>query len=76
MGAFGIFFACYFGALLMKLIGFPGFKDIAWGWFIAAPILFPIVRLLWMVLSFCFYAAFGFIALYGIVQLIIWMYTL
>lgn len=76
MGAFGIFFACYFGVLFLKLIGVPGFKDIRWGWFIVAPILFPILRLLWAVLSFCFYAALGFAALYGMIQLTIWALTL
>lgn len=76
MGAFGIFFACYFGALFLKLIGFPGFKEIGWGWFILAPILFPILRALFGILSFCFYVAFGFAAVYGIVQLVIWMYSL
>jgi hypothetical protein len=76
MGAFGIFFACYFGAIFLKIIGFPGFKDIKWGWFIVAPILFPIVRLLWVVLSFCFYVAFGFAAMYGIVELVLWASTL
>jgi hypothetical protein len=58
--------------MFLKILGAPGFKKIGWGWFILAPIVFPILKLLWYCLSFVFWAACGLAGVYGIAQLVIW----
>jgi len=75
MGAIGYFLIIWLGAMFLKIIGVPGFKDIKWSWFILAPILYPLIKVLWYVLKFCFFAALGFAVTYGVAQLIIWVYA-
>lgn len=70
MGFLGYFFITYFGAMLLKIMGVPGFKEIGWGWFIVAPILVPLLRLLWGILAFCFYAAVCFGVLWMVYKLV------
>ncbi len=75
MGAIGYFLAIWLGAMFLKIIGVPGFKDIKWRWFILAPILYPIIRVLVYVIGFCFFAALGFAVCYYGAQAIIWIYA-
>lgn len=63
----------YFAALFLKIVGAPGFKKIGWGWFILGPIILPILKLLWMCLSFIFWAAVALGGIYLLSELIIWM---
>lgn len=72
----GYFFAIYFGAIALKLFGVPGFKEISWGWFILAPILAPLLRIIWYIVCFCFYAALGLAVCWYGSKLIIWISNL
>ena len=72
MGTLGIFFVCYFGSMFLKIIGVSGFKEIGWGWFLIAPILFPILRGLFWVLQWVFYCAMGFAVTYYAAKLVVW----
>ena len=63
----------YFAALFLKIVGVPGFKNVSWAWFILGPVIFPILRLLWGIISFVFWAAVGLGGIWLIAKLVIWM---
>jgi hypothetical protein len=66
------FIPIYLGILLLKILGVPRFREIGWGWFVLAPIIWPVLQLLWFCLTFVFWAAVGIAGVYGIAQLVIW----
>ena len=74
MGFLGYFFLTYFGAMILKIANVPGFKDISWGWFIIAPIVVPIFRLLFMGISWIFYLALGVCTIMLACKLLMWVF--
>lgn len=60
--------AIYLGAILLKAVGAPIIREIPWGWFVLAPILALVARLLYWLL--CAAACAGM--MYLIYRLLTW----
>lgn len=75
MGFLGYFFIIYLSAFVGKACGIAPFSKIGWGWFIVLPIIVPLLRLLFMILSFCFYVAVGTAGLWAIYKIMLFVFV-
>ena len=65
-----IFLAIWLGAAILKLMKFPGLKDISWGWFILAPIFYG----LWQIMKYVFAFAGMVGGLWCFYRMAAWIY--
>ena len=64
----------WFALIALKLFGF--LKSVSWFVVLLFPIIAIVLRILYQIISFLFYAALGFFGTWTIAQLIIWAYSL
>lgn len=65
----------YLGLVFLKLVRFPGIREISWGWFILIPVLLFIRKIIGPILSWMFYVVYAWCALWVIAKIGLWIFS-
>ena len=62
----------YLGAIVLKLVGVPVIKDIAWKWFILAPFIYLLYKVVFKSIWWMVCLTGGCFMIYGIAKFFLW----
>jgi hypothetical protein len=68
------FLLIYIAAIILKLLGVPIVKEIEWKWFILAPIIYFLYKVVWKAFEWIFIFATGTAVVWYVAQFGMWLY--